>query len=193
MYLYFHIVFFISFCFHFCCFLFIIGFGYLLLSLVMLNGFTELVKLNCVLTLEIKSLDSEDVVSFYRGFNFLWQSWDHMADWLTLSESGMILGSNFSIGKVWSAHLPKVTCFTTSLVYTGKLLGILIGLWHLTGSLRKFDFLVYFLELCETLKIPIEYRKMWTSLWASLWLLSPQILFIWRCSKPISYASSLLV
>lgn len=159
----------------------------------MLNGFTELVKLNCVLTLEIKSLDSEDVVSFYRGFNFLWQSRNHMADWLTQSETGMILGSNFSIGKVWSAHLPEVTCFTTTPAQTGRLLVILIGLWHLNGSLRKFDFLVYFLELCETLKILIECRKMWTYLWASLWLLSPQILFIWRCSKSISYASGLLV
>lgn len=125
----------------------------------MLNGFTELVKLNCVLTLEIKSLDSEDVVSFYRGFNFLWQSWNHMADWLTQSETEMILGSNFSIGKVWSAHLPEVTCFTTTPAHTGRLLGILIGLWHLNGSLRKFDFLVYFLELCETLKILIECKK----------------------------------
>lgn len=164
--LYFYVVFFlfILFCFHFCCFLVIIGFGYLPLSLVMLNGFTELVKLNCILTLEIKSLDSEDVISIYRGFNFLWQSWDHMADLLTQSETGMILGSSFSIEAVWSVS--EVRGLTTAYP---RLLKGLIGLWRLIGSLTQFEFLFSFLEPCERSSKCLENTEnVESSLWFSL-------------------------
>lgn len=193
MSIFFYVIFFlfILFCFHFCCFLVIIGFGYLPLSLVMLNGFTELVKLNCILTLEIKSLDSEDVISIYRGFNFLWQSWDHMADLLTQSETGMILGSSFSIEAVWSVS--EVRGLTTAPVHKARLLKGLIGLWRLTGSLTQFEFLFSFLEPCErSSKCLKNTENVESSLWFSLASVPSNPAHL-KSSKPNSYTSSFSV